>query len=64
MKKLKPKHKMLLLLICCIAMSAYALHSWSVTSPLKPGSYLVSILIHITIPMVIGWGLTYKKISK
>ena len=56
MRKIKSKHILLITLCLCMALSAYSLKAWSDVAPLRVGSYLVSFLIHIVVPMLLVWG--------
>lgn len=63
MKKLSKRQIMQIALVACVILSAYALRSWSAYGSLTIGSYLVSALIHIVVPMFFVWSAVYKKVS-
>lgn len=62
MKKLNKKQKMKILFVFCLVLSGSALHAWSHNGPLTVYSYSSSILIHILVPMFLGWTIIAKKI--
>lgn len=64
MKKLTNLQKMALLLIACIALSAYSLYTWSYFAPLSTMSYMTSVLIHIATPMLLGYSIFYKNLLR
>lgn len=62
--KVSRKTKMAIIVILCIALSAYALTQWSAgDEKIKIGMVLVSLLIHVAIPSFLAWALIYKKLT-
>lgn len=64
MKKLTKKQKMGLVLVGCIALSVYALHSWAQFGPLTVGSYISSALIHVAVPYFLAFAIINKKLTE
>ncbi len=62
MKKLSNKQKMILLFIACIMLSTASLNTWSQFGPLTLMSFVSSALMHIAVPMFLGWVVIQKKI--
>ena len=62
--KLSRKIKMAIVVLLCIALSAYALTQWSADDEkIKIGMVLVSLLIHVAVPSFLAWTVIYKKLT-
>lgn len=62
--KVSKKTKMAIVVLLCIAMSAYVLTQWSADDEkIKIGMVLVSLLIHVAVPSFLAWTVIYKKLT-
>ncbi len=60
--KISKKSQMKIVIICCIALSVYALSKWSSGAGITTEMVFGSILFHIVIPGFLAWGVIYKKV--
>lgn len=62
--KVSKKTKMAIVVLLCIAMSAYVLTRWSAgDEKINLGMVLVSLLIHVAVPSFLAWTVIYKKLT-